>query len=60
MKGTSIGKPKRKWEDNIRTGLRETGSEAVDLTDWLMLMDVWWTFMNTVMNFQVLLKAKNF
>jgi hypothetical protein len=29
-----LGRPKRRWEDNIRTDLRETGCEGVD---WMRL-----------------------
>jgi hypothetical protein len=27
----ALGKPRRRWEDNIKINLRETGCEGVDL-----------------------------
>jgi hypothetical protein len=32
-----LGRPERRWEDNIRTGLREIGWEDVD---WMHLANV--------------------
>jgi hypothetical protein len=48
-----LGRPRRKWEDNIRMDLREIGLEGVD---WMHLAQDWdqWRFlMNTVMNLWV-------
>jgi hypothetical protein len=48
-----LGRPKRKWEDNIKLDLREIGIDAVN---WIRLAQVrvqWRAFVNTVMNFQV-------
>jgi hypothetical protein len=48
-----LGITRRKWEDNIRMDLRETGCEGVD---WIRLAqdrDQWRAVVNTVMNLRV-------
>jgi len=48
-----VGKPWRRWEDNIRMDLRETGWESVD---WMYLAqdrDQWRAVVKTVMNLRV-------
>jgi hypothetical protein len=48
-----LGKPRRRWEDNIRIGLREI---VWEVADWLYLaqyMNQWQALLNTVMNFRV-------
>jgi len=50
---TQLGKPRRKWEDNIRTDLRELG---IDGANWIRLAQhrvQWRTFVITVMNLRV-------
>jgi hypothetical protein len=37
-RSTSLGKPKRKWEDNIKIDLREIGWGG---TDWIHLAQGW-------------------
>jgi len=47
-----LGRPRRRWEDNIKMDLREVGVVA----DWMELAqerDRWWALVNTVMNFRV-------
>jgi hypothetical protein len=46
MKGP-IGKPRGRWENNIKTGLKEIGWEGVD---WIHLAQVWTSGGRTVMN----------
>jgi hypothetical protein len=49
----SLGRPRRRWEDNIKRHLRETG---IDGANWIRLAQdrvQWWAFMNTVMNLRV-------
>jgi hypothetical protein len=56
-----IGKPegknyledRRKWEDNIRMDLRETGWEGVEWMHLAQDNDQWQAPMNMVMNFRV-------
>ena len=47
-----LGRPRRRWEDNIKMALREVGGGG----DWMELAedrDRWRALVNTVMNFQV-------
>jgi hypothetical protein len=48
-----VGRPKRRWEDNIKLDLREIG---IDGTNWIGLAQdriQWRAFVNTVMNLGV-------
>jgi hypothetical protein len=48
-----LGRPRRRWEDNIKMGLREIG---IDGANWIRLAKdrvQWWAFENTVMNLRV-------
>jgi hypothetical protein len=48
-----LGRPNRRWEDNIKTDLREL---EIDGTSWIQLAQnrfQWWAFVNTVMNLRV-------
>ena len=48
-----LGRPRRRWEDNIGMDLQEVGCEG---TDWIELapnMDRWRAIVNTVMNLRV-------
>jgi len=48
-----LGRPRRRWEDNIKMDLRETG---IDGANWIRLVQdrlQWCTFVNTVMNLLV-------
>jgi hypothetical protein len=48
-----LGRPKRRWEDNIKMGLREI---VIDGANWIRLaqnMVHWRAFVNMVMNLQV-------
>jgi hypothetical protein len=48
-----LGRPWRRWEDNIKTDLREIG---IDGANWIRLVQDrvrWWAFVNTVMNLRV-------
>jgi hypothetical protein len=49
----SLGRPKRRWEDNIRMDLRKIGSEGVDWTHLTQNRVQWRAPVNTVMNFGV-------
>ena len=47
-----LGRPRRRWEDNIKTDLQEVGVGG----DWMELAqdgDRWRALVNTVMNFRV-------
>jgi hypothetical protein len=48
-----LGRPRRKWEDNIKLDVREIG---IDGANWIRLAQdrvQWRAFVNTVMNFLV-------
>jgi hypothetical protein len=49
-----LRRPRRRWEDNIKTDFRETG---IDWANWIRLAQdrvQWQAFVNTVMNLRVL------
>jgi hypothetical protein len=45
-----VGRPLRRWEDNIRMVLREIGWGGVDWIDLVQDRDQWRALVNTVMN----------
>jgi hypothetical protein len=48
-----LGRSRRRWEDNIKMNLRETG---IDVANWIRLAQYrvqWRAFMNTVTNLRV-------
>jgi hypothetical protein len=45
-----LGRPGRRWEDNIKMDLREIGFGAVDWIHWAQDRDRWRALVNTVMN----------
>jgi hypothetical protein len=48
-----VGRPRRRWVDNIRMDLLEVGRADVDWIDLAQDRDRWRAFMNSVMNFRV-------
>jgi hypothetical protein len=48
-----LGRPRRRWEDNIKMDLREIGLGDVDWIHWAQDRDRWLAVVNTVMNLQV-------
>jgi hypothetical protein len=54
-----LGRPRRRWEDNINTDLKEIG---IDGANWIQLAQdrfQWRAFVNTVMNFPVSLRKQD-
>jgi hypothetical protein len=49
-----LGRPRRRWEDNIKMDLREIGFGDVDWIYWAQDRDRWRVLVNTVMNLRVL------
>jgi hypothetical protein len=48
-----LGRPRRRWEENIKPDLRETG---IDVANWIQLAQdrvQWQAIVNTVMNLRV-------
>jgi hypothetical protein len=57
---TPLGRCRHRWEDNVKTCLKEV---AWELMDWLNLAqdrDKWWALVIAVMNFQVPSYVRNF
>jgi hypothetical protein len=48
-----LGRPRRRWVDNIKMDLRAIGWEGVDGIDLAQDMDQWRALTNTVMNLPV-------
>jgi hypothetical protein len=48
-----LGRPKRRWEDNIKMDLREIWFGDVDWIYWAQDRDRWRAVVNTVMNLRV-------
>jgi hypothetical protein len=55
-----LGRPRRRWEDNIKMDLKEIG---IDEAKWIRLAQdrvQWWVFVNTVMKLRVPLESRFF
>jgi hypothetical protein len=48
-----LGRPRRKWEDNIKMDLKEVGWGGMDWIDMAQDTDSWRTVVNAVMNLRV-------
>ena len=48
-----LGKPRRRWEDNIRMDLQEVGRGRGDWMELAQDRDRWPALVSTVMNFRV-------
>jgi hypothetical protein len=48
-----IGRPKRRWEDNIKMGLQEVGWGCMDWIALAQNRETLWASVNAVMNFLV-------
>jgi hypothetical protein len=48
-----LGRPRRKWVDNIKMDHREIGWDGMDLIDLVLNRDQWRALVNTVMNLRV-------
>jgi hypothetical protein len=49
-----LGRPRRRWEDNIRIELREIGLGGIDWIHLAQDRDQWMALVNTVMRLGVL------
>jgi hypothetical protein len=45
-----VGRPRRRWEDNIKMDLREIGVGDMNWIHWAQDRERWWALVNTVMN----------
>jgi hypothetical protein len=48
-----LGRPRRRWEDNIKMDLLEIGWGGMYWVDVAQDWDRWWALVNAVMNLQV-------
>ena len=48
-----LWRPKHRWEDNIKTDLREVGCGAGDWRDLVKDRVQWWAYVWTAMNLRV-------
>jgi hypothetical protein len=48
-----LGRPRRRWVDNIKMDLRETGWDGIDWFDLDQDRDQWRALVNAVMNLRV-------
>ena len=55
-----LGRPRRKWENNIKLDLQEVGWMGMDWINLVQGRDRWRALVNAVMNFGVPLNAGNF
>jgi hypothetical protein len=52
-KKTPVGRPKLRWEDNIKTNLEEIGPEDVERVHLVLTSVHWRQLVNTVTNLRV-------
>jgi hypothetical protein len=48
-----LGRPKNRWEDNIKMDLQELGCGGMDWIELVQDRDSWQALVNAVMNLQV-------
>jgi hypothetical protein len=48
-----LGRPRRRWEDNIKMDLQEVGCGDMDWIGLAQDMDRWWALVNAVMSLRV-------
>jgi len=55
-----LGRPRRRWEDNIKMDLQEVGCGGMDWIDLAQDRDRWMVFVNVVMNLRGCIKCREF
>jgi hypothetical protein len=48
-----LGRPRRRWEDNIKMDLQEVGGGRGDWVELAQDRDRWWALVGTVRDFRV-------
>jgi hypothetical protein len=48
-----LGRPRHRWEDNIKMDLQEVGCGDMDWIELAQDRDRWWALVNAVMKLQV-------
>ena len=49
----TLGRPERRWEDNIKLDIQEVGCEGIDWIELAQDRDRWQALVNAVMNLRV-------
>jgi hypothetical protein len=49
----SLGRPRRRWEDNIKMDVQEAGGDRGDWMEWAQERDGWQALVSTVKNLRV-------
>ena len=49
----TLGRTRRRWEDNINTDIQEVGCGGMDWIDLVQDKDRWLALVNVVMNFRI-------
>jgi hypothetical protein len=49
----ALGRPRRRWEDNIKMDVEEVGGGRGDWMDLAQDRDRWWALVSTVKNLRV-------
>ena len=60
LREKTLGRPRRRWEDNIKMDLQEVGGCCGDWMELAQDRDRWRALVSRVMNFRVPLNAGNF
>jgi len=60
LRERALGRPRHRWEDNIKTDLQEVGGGFGEWMDLAQDKDSWRALVSTVMNFRVPQSAGNF
>jgi len=48
-----LGRPRRRWEDNIKMDIQEVGCGVMDCIELAQDRDNWWALVSAVMNLRV-------
>jgi len=48
-----LGRPRHRWEDNIKMDLQEVGCGSIDWIELVLVRDRWWALVSAVMNLRV-------
>ena len=48
-----LGRPRRRWEDNIKMDLQEVGGGGMDWVEMAQDSNRWWALVTAVMNLRV-------
>jgi hypothetical protein len=48
----SLGRPRRRWEDNSKIDLQKLGCGGMDWIEQAQDREGWWALVNAVMNFR--------